>query len=85
MENGNIVQNGDVTEELDALIVGSGFGGIWLLYHLRKLGMKVKIYEGGQDLGGVCNPYLGRFGHARNAQVSPPNAVFSVGTILWAP
>jgi len=47
------MQNGNVTEELDALIVGSGFGGIWLLYHLRKLGFKAKIYEAGQDLGGI--------------------------------
>lgn len=47
------MQNGIVTEELDALVVGSGFGGVWLLYHLRKLGFKVKIFEAGQDLGGI--------------------------------
>lgn len=49
-----MMQNGNVADELDALIVGSGFGGVWLLYNLRKkLGFKAKIYEAAQSLGGV--------------------------------
>ncbi|KAL2012971.1 hypothetical protein VTN00DRAFT_496 [Thermoascus crustaceus] len=39
--------------EYDALIVGAGFGGIFLLHNLRKLGYDVKIYESGTDLGGT--------------------------------
>ena len=57
------MQNGNVPEELDALIVGSGFGGVYLLHQLRsKLGLKVKIYEAEQSLGGVWegNRYPGR-------------------------
>lgn len=38
---------------LDVLIVGSGFGGIWTLYHLRKLGYTVRIFEAGSGLGGI--------------------------------
>ncbi|KAJ4482535.1 cyclohexanone monooxygenase [Lentinula aciculospora] len=38
---------------LDILIVGAGFGGIYTLYHLRKLGYSVKIFEAASDLGGV--------------------------------
>lgn len=39
--------------DLDVLIVGAGFSGVYLLYRLRdELGLKVKIYESGKDLGG---------------------------------
>lgn len=38
----------------DALIVGAGFGGIYLLHHLRdQLGLNVKCFEAGGDLGGT--------------------------------
>ncbi|KAF3484061.1 cyclohexanone 1,2-monooxygenase [Arthroderma uncinatum] len=37
----------------DALIVGAGFSGIFLLHHLRKIGLKCKIYEAGTGLGGT--------------------------------
>lgn len=39
--------------DYDAIIVGAGFGGIFLLHNLRKLGYKCKIYEAGTDLGGT--------------------------------
>ncbi|KAJ3729463.1 FAD dependent oxidoreductase [Lentinula raphanica] len=38
---------------LDVLIVGAGFGGIYMLYHLRKLGYSARIFEAASDLGGV--------------------------------
>ncbi|CAF9927867.1 MAG: hypothetical protein GOMPHAMPRED_004533 [Gomphillus americanus] len=45
--------NGDVLE-LDAIIVGAGFGGSYMLKHLRDdLGMKAKIFEAGSDIGGI--------------------------------
>ena len=40
-------------EELDVLVVGAGFAGLYQLDHLRKLGFKVQIFEAGSDLGGV--------------------------------
>lgn len=39
--------------DLDALIVGAGFGGIYHLHQLRKRGFSVKIFEAGSDIGGV--------------------------------
>ncbi|TVY91517.1 Baeyer-Villiger monooxygenase [Lachnellula willkommii] len=39
--------------EVDALIVGAGFGGVFVLHELRKLGLKTVIFEAGNDLGGT--------------------------------
>jgi cation diffusion facilitator CzcD-associated flavoprotein CzcO len=39
--------------DVDILIVGAGFGGVYLLHQFRKLGYSVKIYEAGTDLGGI--------------------------------
>lgn len=40
--------------DCDVLIVGAGFGGCYLLHRLREeMGLKVKVFEAGQDLGGV--------------------------------
>ena len=44
------------TLELDAVIVGAGFSGVYTLQRLRdELNMKVKILEAGSGLGGVWN------------------------------
>lgn len=47
--------------ETDVLIVGAGFGGIYLMHKLRQLGFKCKIYEAGKELGGIWhwNSYPG--------------------------
>ncbi|KAK8016597.1 hypothetical protein PG993_014786 [Apiospora rasikravindrae] len=50
-------------QELDALIVGAGFGGVYQLKHLRDAGYKVKLVEGGLDYGGVW--YWNRYPGAR--------------------
>ncbi|KAK7468248.1 hypothetical protein VKT23_002757 [Stygiomarasmius scandens] len=49
------------TIDLDVLIIGAGFGGIHQLYHLRKMGLKAKIFEAGDNLGGTWywNTYPG--------------------------
>ena len=39
--------------ELDALVVGAGFGGIYALYKLKQLGLKVRSYEKGAGVGGT--------------------------------
>ena len=39
--------------EVDALIIGAGFGGVYLLYELRKLGFNTVIFEAGKGLGGT--------------------------------
>ncbi|KAF2000009.1 FAD/NAD(P)-binding domain-containing protein [Amniculicola lignicola CBS 123094] len=47
--------NDTYAKELDTevLIVGAGFGGIYLMHKLRQLGFKSKIYEAGKELGGI--------------------------------
>ena len=41
------------TLHLDALVVGAGFGGIYQLYALRKLGLNVKVIDFAGDVGGT--------------------------------
>lgn len=50
-----------VTEELDVLVVGGGFAGVYQLEHLRSRGFAVKLYEAGSEAGGVWhwNQYPG--------------------------
>ena len=47
--------------DIDVLIVGAGFGGVYLLYEMRKAGYKTVVYEAGTSLGGVWrfNTYPG--------------------------
>ncbi|KAJ4243996.1 hypothetical protein NW762_014609 [Fusarium torreyae] len=56
------VTNGTTaTKELDVLIIGAGFGGIYSLHKFRLLGFKTHIFEAGSYLGGVWhwNTYPG--------------------------
>jgi cyclohexanone monooxygenase len=39
-------------EDLDVIIVGAGFAGLYLLDRLRRLGMTVQVFEAGGGLGG---------------------------------
>ena len=39
--------------ELDAVVVGAGFGGLYALYRLRGLGFSVRVYEAGSGVGGT--------------------------------
>jgi cyclohexanone monooxygenase len=39
--------------KLDAIIVGAGVGGLYAIYRLRKLGLKVRAYEAGSGVGGT--------------------------------
>ena len=48
---------------LDALIVGAGFSGMYMLYKLRKLGLKALILESASDVGGTW--YWNRYPGAR--------------------
>lgn len=50
--NGHINGHSEALE-LDALIIGAGFSGCYLLYRLRQEGFNVKIVEAGSRLGGI--------------------------------
>lgn len=39
--------------DLDVVVVGAGFGGMYALHSIRKLGLKTKLFEAGNGLGGV--------------------------------
>src|SRR6218665_689964 len=41
------------TSHFDAVIVGAGFAGLYMLYRLRQLGLSVRVYEAGGEVGGV--------------------------------
>ncbi|KAL4928014.1 flavin-containing monooxygenase [Aspergillus undulatus] len=66
MQNGHPLTEANGTRikahyDLDVLIVGAGFAGVYLLHQLRKEGLKAKIVEAGTGLGGVWhwNSYPG--------------------------
>jgi cation diffusion facilitator CzcD-associated flavoprotein CzcO len=71
------VQSG--IEDLDVIIVGAGFAGLYLLDQLRRLGMTVQVYEAGGGLGGVWywNCYPG-------ARVDSPGPIYQYSrNDLW--
>src|SRR5207253_5654923 len=50
-------------DELDAVIVGAGFAGLYTLHRLRGLGLSARVYEAGDGLGGTW--YWNRYPGAR--------------------
>ena len=42
-----------VYSEVDVVIVGAGFGGMYMLHRLRGLGMSAKVFEAGSGVGGT--------------------------------
>src|ERR1700753_2481317 len=56
---------GDVAgrETYDVVVVGAGFGGMYMLYRLRGLGLSVRVYEQGDGVGGTW--YWNRYPGAR--------------------
>ena len=52
-QQGTTDTNGD-NLDVDAIIVGAGFGGVYMLHKLRdELGMTAKVFEAGKDIGGI--------------------------------
>ncbi|PWU22908.1 MAG: cyclohexanone monooxygenase [Candidatus Rokuibacteriota bacterium] len=49
--------------EVDALIVGAGFAGLYMLHRARKLGVSAQVYEAGGGIGGTW--YWNRYPGAR--------------------
>ncbi|SOC42722.1 flavin-containing monooxygenase [Ureibacillus acetophenoni] len=43
----------DKVKEFDAVIIGAGFSGLYMLHRLRELGLSVRVIETGNDVGGV--------------------------------
>ncbi len=49
--------------EVEVLVVGAGFAGMYLLHRLRRLGMTTRVIEAGGDVGGTW--YWNRYPGAR--------------------
>ena len=47
----------------DAVIVGAGFAGLYMLHRLRKMGLNVRVFEAGDGIGGTW--YWNRYPGAR--------------------
>lgn len=47
----------------DAVVVGAGFSGLYMLHRLREAGYSVRVYEAGEDVGGTW--YWNRYPGAR--------------------
>ncbi len=41
------------TADFDAVVVGAGFGGMYMLYKFREFGFTARVYEAGSDVGGT--------------------------------
>jgi cation diffusion facilitator CzcD-associated flavoprotein CzcO len=63
--------NNGAIEDLDVIVVGAGFAGLYLLDRLRSMGMEVQVFEAGGGLGGVWywNCYPG-------ARVDSPGPIY---------
>jgi cyclohexanone monooxygenase len=48
---------------VDAIVIGAGFGGLRALHELRQMGLAVRVFEAGADVGGVW--YWNRYPGAR--------------------
>ena len=53
----------EVGAEFDAIIVGAGFAGMYMLHRLRGLGFTARVYEAGGGVGGTW--YWNRYPGAR--------------------
>jgi cation diffusion facilitator CzcD-associated flavoprotein CzcO len=49
--------------DADAIIIGAGISGMYQLIRLRELGMKLRVFEAGSDVGGTW--YWNRYPGAR--------------------
>jgi cation diffusion facilitator CzcD-associated flavoprotein CzcO len=53
----------DTATDFDAVIIGAGVSGLYQLYRLRELGMRVRVFETGTGVGGTW--YWNRYPGAR--------------------
>jgi cation diffusion facilitator CzcD-associated flavoprotein CzcO len=52
-KNSTTSTNGIPASELDAVIVGAGFAGVFMLHRLRELGLTARVFEAGSGIGGT--------------------------------
>jgi len=52
-----------ISEDYDAVVIGAGFSGLYMLYKLREMGLRTRAYEAGEGVGGAW--YWNRYPGAR--------------------
>ncbi len=52
-EAGSVSARSHPADRWDAIVVGAGFAGMYMLYRLRELGFSVRVIETGDDVGGT--------------------------------
>jgi len=50
-------------DQYDAIVIGAGISGLYLIYRLRKLGLSIRVFEAGSGVGGTW--YWNRYPGAR--------------------
>jgi len=63
MADGSKMGRAPLAGEVDAVVVGGGFGGMYMLYKLREAGFSVQGFEAGDGVGGTW--YWNRYPGAR--------------------
>jgi len=66
MDGSPAVPNGTSTDtglDFDAVVIGAGVSGLYQLYRLRELGLRVRVFEAGTGVGGTW--YWNRYPGAR--------------------
>ncbi|WP_433217268.1 flavin-containing monooxygenase [Microtetraspora malaysiensis] len=58
-----MVRDETATAHFDAVVVGAGLAGLYMLHRLRRLGLRVRVYEAGGGVGGTW--YWNRYPGAR--------------------
>jgi cyclohexanone monooxygenase len=61
--DGSRFERAPICGEVDAVVVGAGFGGMYMLHRLRELGLTIQGFEAGDDVGGTW--YWNRYPGAR--------------------
>src|SRR5258708_38298290 len=59
----SVSRKDDAPGAYDVVVVGAGFAGMYMLHRLRALGLSVRVYEQGGDVGGTW--YWNRYPGAR--------------------
>src|SRR5947208_936733 len=58
-----MVAETEKSRDVDVVVVGAGFAGLYLVHRLRSLGMSIRAFESGDDVGGTW--YWNRYPGAR--------------------
>jgi cation diffusion facilitator CzcD-associated flavoprotein CzcO len=59
----NVLPQATKATDVDAIVIGAGISGMFMLYRLRELGMSARVFEAGTDVGGTW--YWNRYPGAR--------------------